>query len=368
MHKKEPIRVLHILQRMEQAGVQTLLMNIYKNIDRDKIQFDFLVHYKTPYFFDEEIKKMGGKIYRLSFREDYNIIKYLKDLNSFFRNHPEYKIVHGHMHSLGVVYLHFAKKHNVPVRIAHSHTNFTQKDKKHLLKRIMCKLYSKNATHLFACSKSAGEYMFGSKNFTVINNAIDSAKFIFDERKRNKKRKELGIDKNFVVGCVGRFEIQKNQKFAVEIFRDLIKKCPDSKLIFIGTGRLESEVKDLVRNYNLEKSIQFLGNRNDMVELFQAMDVFLFPSLFEGLGIVAVEAQAAGTPVVCSDNLPMEINVTPLINRVSLSNPTNDWVNSILESKNNKAKKTDTSNYIRQKKYDIKIVAKELEDFYLKNW
>ena len=264
--------------------------------------------------------------------------------------------------------MHFAKKHNVPVRIAHSHTNFTKKDKKHLLKRIMCKLYSKNATHLFACSKSAGEYMFGSKNFTVINNAIDSAKFIFDERKRNKKRKELGIDKNFVVGCVGRFEIQKNQKFAVEIFRDLIKKCPDSKLIFIGTGRLESEVKDLVRNYNLEKSIQFLGNRNDMVELFQAMDVFLFPSLFEGLGIVAVEAQAAGTPVVCSDNLPMEINVTPLINRVSLSNPTNDWVNSILESKNNKAKKTDTSNYIRQKKYDIKIVAKELEDFYLKNW
>lgn len=362
---EKPIRVLHILQRMEMAGVQALLMNIYRNIDRKKVQFDFLVHYKTPQFFDEEIEKMGGKIYRLSVREDYKFIKYCKELDNFFSEHKEYKIVHGHMHSLGFIYLHFAKKYNIPVRIAHSHTNNTQKDLKLPLKLILNRLYEKNATELFACSKAAGEYMFKNKNFTVINNAIDSKKFAFDANKRKQKRRELNISNNFVVGCVGRFEIQKNQKFSVNVFSELIKEKENAVLLFIGSGSMEKEVKQMVSNMNLEEKVLFLGNRDDMPELFQAMDVFLFPSLFEGLGIVAVEAQASGTPVVCTDTLPEEINVSPLIYRVSLNEKMEKWKRIILSTQNNNYIHKDISKFIRNNNYDIAVVAKQLEDFYI---
>ena len=209
----EPIRVLHVLQRMELAGVQTLLMNVYRKIDRTKVQFDFLVHYTEPQFFDKEIKELGGRIYRLSIREDYNLFKYYLDLNIFFKEHTEYQIVHGHMHSLGAIYLHIAKKCGVKVRIAHSHTNSTQKDVKRLLKVIMNHLYSLEATDLFACSQSAGKYMFGSKKFRVINNAIITDIFLFSAEKRKQKRKELGIADEFVIGCIGRFEDKSQSNF-----------------------------------------------------------------------------------------------------------------------------------------------------------
>ena len=364
--KEKPIRVLHILQRMEMAGVQALLMNIYRNIDRRKVQFDFLVHYKTPQFFDEEIERMGGKIYRLSVREDYNFIKYFKDLDAFFKEHHDYKIVHGHMHTLGFIYLHYAKKYNIPIRIAHSHTNNTQKDFKLPLKIIMNKLYEKNATELFACSKAAGEYMFKNKNFTVINNAIDSKKFAFDANKRKQKRRELNISNNFVVGCVGRFEIQKNQKFSVNVFSELIKEKENAVLLFIGSGSMEPEIKQMVSNKNLEKNILFLGNRDDMPELYQAMDVFLFPSLFEGLGIVAVEAQASGTPVLCTDTLPDEINVTPLVHRLSLSNGYKAWAKELIKISNNKNERKNMIEELTKNNYEIVGLAHFLQEYYLK--
>lgn len=363
--KEKPIRILHVLQRMEAAGVQTLLMNIYRNINREKIQFDFLVHYETPQFFDDEVKKMGGRIYRLSFREDFNLLKYCKDLNNFFKLHKEYKIVHGHMHSLGFIYLYYAKKHKIPVRIAHSHTNCTQNDVKKILKLIMNNLYSKNANLLFACSEDAGKYMFKNQSFKVINNAIDSEKFSFDINKRAIKRKELNLENNFVIGNVGRFEIQKNQKFTIEVFEECLKLDESSRLILIGTGSMENEIKELAKDKKLEDKIYFLGNRKDVIDLYQAMDVFLFPSLFEGLGIVGVEAQAAGTPTVCTDTLPKEINVSPLLHRVSLKNSAEDWAKIIMEEKNNKYKHLDMQKNIKKANYDIKDLSKKIEKEYI---
>lgn len=364
--QNKPIRVLHILQRMEAAGVQTLLMNIYKNIDRNKVQFDFLVHYETPQFFDDEIEKLGGKVYRMSFREDFNIVKYIKDLNNFFKSHPEYKIVHGHMHSLGAIYLGVAKKYNVPVRIAHSHTNCTQRDIKRFFKLFMNKRFAKNATELFACSEEAGKYMFNKKKFTIINNAIDSNRFRFNKQIREEKRNELKLADFIVIGCVGRFEIQKNQKFSIKIFKEFMKIKPKSKLLFIGSGSMEEEIKEIVReDADLTENIEFLGNRHDMPELFQAMDVFLFPSLFEGLGIAGVEAQAAGTPVVCTDTLPKEINVTPLIYRTSLKESEKVWSKEIEKALENKMIHSDMSEYIKKSKYDIKDIAKFLQEFYI---
>lgn len=361
----QPIRILHVLQRMEPAGVQTLLMNIYRHIDRDKIQFDFLVHYTAPQFFDEEIQALGGRIYRFSVREDYNFIKYRMQLRHFFQTHPEYRIVHGHMHSLGMFYLGAAKKAGVPVRIAHSHTNSTQNDAKKYLKLFMNRHYAENATVLFACSEDAGRYMFGDRPFTVINNAIDADYFCFDEIKRNEKRKELGLENSFVLGSAGRFTLQKNQKYAVDVFEKVRETRSDAVLLLIGTGPMEAAVKEYVRSKGLEKDVMFLGNRRDMAGLYRAMDVFLFPSLFEGLGIVGVEAQASGTPVVCTDSLPKEINVTPLIYRLPLGN-VSKWADTVLEGCRNPYRQSDMREYIARNEYDIKGLATRLEDFYLK--
>lgn len=361
----EPIRVLHILQRMEAAGVQTLLMNIYRKIDRTKVQFDFLVHYKERQFFDDEIEALGGKIYRLSVREDYNFFRYYRELNLFFKHHKEYKIVHGHMHSLGAIYLHVAKKHGIKVRIAHSHTNNTQHDFKRVFKLIMNRLYAHNATKLFACSKSAGIYMFGKRNFEVINNAIITDRFIFSENIREKKRRELGVEKKIVVGCVGRFEKQKNQLFSIRIFETLYKIDPRVFLLFVGTGSMEEEIKELVKKKKLSDSVVFLGNRNDVAELYQAMDVFLMPSLFEGLGIVGIEAQAAGTPMVCTDTLPCEINVTPLIKRVSLDASVEKWSDAIIEISRHPLTHSNMKKYIVDAHYDMDSLVKRIQKYYL---
>lgn len=361
----EPIRVLHILQRMEAAGVQTLLMNLYRKIDRDKVQFDFLVHYTAPQFFDDEIEKLGGRIYRLSVREDYDFPKYYYELNQFFKEHKEYKIVHGHMHTLGGIYLHAAKRNGVPVRIAHSHTNSTQKDAKHFIKIIMNHLYAVDANILFACSDAAGKYMFGKRKFEVLNNAIITDNFIFSEEVRKRKRKELKLEDKFVVGNVGRFELQKNQRFIVDVFERLSAIRTDAVLMLVGTGSMQDEIKALVDEKGLKDKVLFLGNRRDVAELYQAMDVFLMPSLFEGLGIVGVEAQAAGTPVVCTDTLPIEINVSPLIYRMSLNKSVEEWATAVLNAAENPQRHKNMKQYIVKADYDMDALAEKMEHFYL---
>lgn len=366
---KKPIRILHILQRMEPAGIQTFLMSIYRNIDRDKVQFDFLVHYKTPQIFDEEIEKMGGKIYRLSFREDFNLIKYIMDLKKFFKEHKEYHIVHGHMHALGGIYLKIARDNHVKVRIAHSHTNNTQNDIKKPIKLIMNKMYEKYATNLFACSETAGKYMFKSKKFTVINNGIDSQKFKFDINKRKEIRKELKLDNNTIlIGSIGRFEKQKNQLFTIEIFNEFLKINKDSKLLLVGNGSMEKNIYNKVNEMDLMNNVIFLKNRKDIDKIYCALDVFLFPSLFEGLGIVAVEAQTSGTPVICSNTLPKEIDISPLIYRMSLNENAKEWANKINEVIKNKLVHTDTTQYTINADYDIKEITKKLENFYIENY
>lgn len=362
----EPIRVLHILQRMEAAGVQTLLMNLYRKIDRNKVQFDFLVHYSAPQFFDEEIEKLGGRIYRMTVREDYNFIKYCKELDEFFRDHKEYRIVHGHMHSLGAIYLYYAKKHNVPTRIAHAHTNSTQKDFKQIPKLIMNKLYKKNATELFACSRDAGLYMFGDSQFSVINNAIISDAFIFDSIRRENKRNELAIlPDTFTVGAVGRFELQKNQLFAVEVFKRIHEINSNSVLLLAGSGSMESKVRARVDELGIKNSVIFLGNIKDVADLYMSLDVFLLPSLFEGLGIVGVESQAAGTPTLCTDTLPDEINVTPLIYRLPLTAGVDEWAREAIEASQNSYAHTNMKKQIENSGYDMQKLSERIQNYYL---
>lgn len=230
---------------------------------------------------------------------------------------------------------------------------------------LMNRLYAMDANVLFACSEEAGKYMFGKKKFEVINNAIITDNYTFCESTRNRKRRELGIEDKFVIGSIGRFELQKNQKFSIEVFETIKDICPDAVLILIGSGSMVEEIRRFVAQKGLEKCIFFLGNRRDVAELYQAMDVFLMPSLFEGLGIVAVEAQAAGTPVVCTDTLPKEINVSPLINRVSLSAQAEEWAKIILKAAENPNCHCNMKNYIMANDYDMDVLAKKMQNFYL---
>ena len=364
----EPIRVLHILQRMEAGGTQALLMNIYRKIDRTKVQFDFLVVYKEKQFYDDEIEKMGGHVYKLSFREDLNLPKFQKDLAVFFTQHHEYKIVHCHAYTIGYFCLKAAKKAGIPVRIAHSHSNAAVHDVKLPLKLIMQKLFTRYSTDLFACSEEAGKFAFKGKKFGIVQNAIDSQKFIADANIREEIRKALRVENKFVVGHVGRMQPEKNHDFLIDVFAELKKSKPDAELILVGTGPLEDKVKSKVVEKGLSDCVHFLGNRKDMNRIYQAMDVFVFPSLFEGLGIVAIEAQAAGVPIVCSEGLPPETDITPIYRKLLLSDGEEKWANAALKMAQNLKAHTNMQQYVIDAGFDMNVTAKYMEGYYLRKY
>lgn len=363
----EPIRVLHILQRMEAGGTQALLMNIYRKIERTKVQFDFLVVYKEKQFYDDEIESMGGHIYKLSFREDLNLPKFQKDLKTFFKQHHEYQIVHCHAYTIGYFCLKAAKKAGIPVRIAHSHSNAAVSDAKLPIKLLMQKLFTKHATDLFACSDEAGKFAFKEKKYKILKNSIDSKMFVSDNLVRNDIKKELKTENKFVVGHVGRMQPEKNHDFLIDVFAEIKKEKPDAELILIGTGPLEEKIRNKVGEKDLEKSVQFLGNRRDMNRIYQAMDVFVFPSLFEGLGIVAIEAQAAGVPIVCSEGLPSETDITPIYRKLMLSDGAKQWADAAIEIAQSPAAHTNMQKYIIDAGFDMSITAENIEKYYLQN-
>ena len=233
----KPVRVLQVVPNMQAGGLETLIMNLYRNIDRSKIQFDFLVHYKGKYFYDDEIKKLGGRIYHLSVRDDNNFLKYLNDLDHFFKTHREYKVVHGHMMSTAIFYMYYAKKYGVKIRIIHSHNSDTVPRLKGMVKYRLARLAPMVANNYFACGKTAGKYLYGdNRKFTILNNGIDLQKFKYNSQIRHEYRDNLGLNGKYVIGHIGRFNIQKNHKFLIKVFYDFQKEVPNSVLLLIGDG------------------------------------------------------------------------------------------------------------------------------------
>lgn len=329
------IRILQCVNDMHRAGLETMLMNYYRNIDRTKIQFDFLTHrpYRSDY--DDEIEKMGGKVYYAPRLYPQNYPNYFKWMKNFFKEHPEYKIVHSHIDTMSYLPLLAAKKAGVPIRIAHSHNTSLDKDFKYLLKQYFRLRINSVCTHRLACGKEAGTFLFGNRDFKVIPNAIDSEKFYFNKDLRDEKRKELGLVGKFVVGHVGRLSYQKNHKFLIEIFNELLKKESDSILLLVGVGEKEEELRRQVKNLGIDDKVRFLGNRSDVNELYQAMDVFVMPSFFEGIPVVGVEAQFANLPCIFSDKVPREVRFTDNCAFLPLSKSPDIWVNDILKDYNN---------------------------------
>ncbi len=364
---EKPIRILHVLQKMEAGGTQALLMNIYRNIDRNKIQFDFLVEYPEKQFYDNEVNELGGKIYYTSVRKDFNILRFERQLEQIIKDN-NYKIIHVHAYTIGYFVLKTAKKCGVPVRIAHSHSNNMTVDIKQYAKKIMQKLYTLYATDYMACSDEAGKYLFKNKDFDVLNNAIKSEKFIYDINIRKKVRRELNLADAFVVGHVGRMKKEKNHLFLIEVFEKIIEIQPNAKLLMIGEGPLEKKIKEIISDKKLENRIIILKNRRDVNELLQAMDIFIFPSLYEGLGIAAIEAQASGIPVLMSDNIPQETIVTPLCKKLSLSETAEKWAKDSVLLASNELAHTNTQQYIINSNYDLDDVSKWIENYYLKKY
>lgn len=361
---KEVVRILNVVPNMRAAGVESFIMNVYRNIDREKVQFDFIVHNKEKKFFDDEIEKLGGRIYRFTYKDDKNLFKYIKDLNKFFREHKEYNIVHGHMQSMMPLYLLIARLNKVPIRIAHSHNGNYEKTMKGFVLHIFSKFSKYVSNKRWACSAVAGKYLFGKKEFDVIYNGIDINKFKYDEKSRFKIREELNIDDStFVIGHIGRFELQKNHVFLVEIIKKIIeeKSIRKIKVWLIGEGKLQKDIEEKVKNYNLDANIEFLGIRKDISRLYQGMDCFVLPSLYEGLPVVGVESQISGLKCFFSNTITEEVKISDRASFIKLDE--NEWVKEIIEY----SKKRNVQRDVEfENKFDIEEISKKIQERYIK--
>ena len=361
--KKEPIKVLQILPGGKVCGgIENFVMNYYRNINKEKVIFDFLVHYDEKGYYDDEIKKIGGKIYYTNVRRDKNIFKYIIFLNRFFRKHKEYSIIHGHMPGLAPLYFLIAKINGVKCRIAHSHVTDTERTLKGRVLKIIIKSIKLFSNKYFACSSDAGKFMFGKRNYTIIKNAIDFNKFKFNEEIRKQLRKEYDLENKFVIGCVGRFNQQKNHTFLIKIFNEILKIKSNSILVLIGEGELEEDIKNEAKEYGILNKILFLGVKKDVDKYYNSFDCFVLPSNFEGLGIVLIEAQVNGLPAITSDVVPKEAKVSKLITFKSLNNAPKEWARIILKQ----ATRKNEIISIEKKGYNLKKEAVKLENLYIK--
>ncbi|MCQ2104882.1 MAG: glycosyltransferase family 1 protein [Fibrobacter sp.] len=350
---------------MNRGGSETMIMNLYRNVDRSKIQFDFVKHTGEKCAYDDEIISLGGRIFSAPNFKIYNIFKYKKWWRNFFKDHPEYKVVHGHLFTIASVFFDVAHEFGL-VCIGHSHaTKSPILSLKTLLRKPFINRLSKTSDYRFACSEDAGQWIYGKSSFTVLKNAIDSQQYIYSEEKRALIRKEFSLDGEFVVGNIGRLTEQKNQSFVIDVFAKFYQKYPNSVLIIVGVGKLENFLKNKVDSLGLSGCVRFTGARSDIPSILSAMDLFIFPSLFEGLGIVAVEAQAAGLKTICSDRVPREAKVSNLIEYLSLEAPMDVWVDRMLDSCETSERMNMRDNIITEG-YDIKTTSEWLQNFYLK--
>lgn len=365
------LRILHVIGSMDCGGAETMLMNLYRDIDRTKIQFDFMVHKSDENFYETEIKSLGGKIYRMKRFNVINIINYFYFWMKFFKIHPEYQIVHGHINSSAFIYLLCAKSAN---RFAIIHSHATKNIEKTIRSKVfqICSYPNRFiADYFFACSWRAGKDRFGMKiinshKFCVLFNGINVEEFSYDEKLRYKTRKAFEISRDtLLVGHVGRFTIAKNHQFLIQVFREIHDRNSNSMLWLVGTGELEDEIRRMIADIDLTDAVRFCGLSNNVVQYLQAMDVFIFPSFYEGFGIALVEAQAVGLPCIASENIQQEADVgAGLLKILNLSDTIIRWADSAMEA--TKSKRGNSIKYINMENYDIKNISLFLQKFYLK--
>lgn len=368
-----PIRVLHILHSMSQGGAETMLMNYYRQIDRHAVQFDFLLTSDREGTYEKEILQLGGRIYRLPLLTKFTPWKYLCAIDSFFKKHKEYRIVHSHTSSKSVFPLWIAKRNHIPVRIAHSHIAKTESGLNGYIRDFLKPFLKWVTTDFFACGKDAGIWLYGQKfcnthEVVILNNAIQAALYRENQATRKEMREKLYLEENFVVGHVGRFSPQKNHTFIIDVFSAIYQKNSSAKLLLIGDGPLRGEIERKIASLGLTGAVILAGNVPDVYNYMQAMDVFLFPSNYEGLPLVLIEAQSNGLRCFSSAGaVTEEVNLTRLVEYIPLSAPVDTWADKVLAYAGGYPRK-DTYAEIGATGYDVETAVKRLQHFYIEKY
>ncbi|MDO5548130.1 MAG: glycosyltransferase [Eubacteriales bacterium] len=354
------------------GGVSSFLYNVYTHIDRYQVQFDFLSPNETTYgLYREEIESAGAQIFELNIRGNIltRKLKLYSRLKKFLQN-SEYQIIHINSGNFffNLFSVMAARNARIPTRIVHSHNagDLTTSPIKRMFFKLLKPYLEKNATHLWACSRKAAEYMFQSKSLNrviIIPNGIVTERFTYHEEVRKKIRKEINVEDKFVVGHVGRFLPQKNHEFLIDIFAEIYKKEPNAVLLLLGQGELENKIRERVNQFELNECVRFLGIRNDIENIYQAMDVFILPSFHEGLPVTGIEVQASGLPIVLSDSITEEVKLTKYVRFLSLTDGASKWADALLAYRD--VNRKDQVKEIYEAGYDINQVAKRLERFYL---
>ena len=367
----KPVRVLQVIGIMNRAGAESLIMNLYRAVDRNTVQFDFVEHGNAPAVYDEEILSMGGRVYRCPKFSGKNLIAYRNWWDDFFDLHAdEYEIVHGHIGSTASIYLSSAKKNGL-FTIAHSHNTNAPLNPKELAYRLLSYPTRYTADYFFSCSRQAGIDRYGKKiaddssKLSVMNNAVDTAKFAFSSEKREKIRSCYGLDNSkLVIGHVGRFAQAKNHEYLIDIFREIRTENQNAKLLMVGDGELRSNIENKVKEYGISVSVIFAGIQEHVDEYMSAMDVLVFPSVFEGLPVTLVEAQTSGLPCFISENIPADAVIVPEIVKVlSLDDKLEVWASQI--KVNNSDDRRQYAEIVKQRGFDIESNAEKLTAFYI---
>lgn len=350
------IKVLEIVPNMQQGGLENLIMNILRNIDKEKYEIHFLYHYTLNYFFDDEIINLGGVIHKCSFREDNNIVKYIKFLKKFFREN-KFDVVHSHMLSTSRLTLKYAKKYSTKILINHAHNSTTEKSLKGFIKKIMISIASKYANVYLACSEEAGIFAYPNNKYTIINNCIDLDKYKFSSKSRKEIRKKLNIAENDIVfGNIGRLNIQKNQLFLIDVFSKV--KLSNAKLLIIGSGELKDDIQKKIKKLKITEKVILLENVKTE-KYYSIMDCFVLPSKFEGFPLTVVEAQANGCPCVFSKSITTKAKLNDNVIFVNADSES-DWIKVFDNFNIKRTNKISTT----LNNYDIKNLIKIIESIY----
>ncbi len=366
-----PRRVLLVFTILNRGGAETMAMNYYRHIDRNRLQFDFLVHREEPGVYEEEIRALGGRIFRLPPISLRRLGDYRKAVAAFFDAHPEYELVHGHCSELGYWIYREAARRKLPFIAAHAHSSPHGIYKNSLPRFILKRLMRPYLTHRFTCSERCGRWLFGRKGMrdaVVVRNAIDVERFRHSAEKRAQIRRDMGWEDRLVVGHVGNFSWPKNHDFLLRVFAELQKSRPDALLVLIGTGgEHEPRIRAEASRPEWRGSVRLLGGRNDIPDLMQGLDVFAFPSLFEGFSVAMLEAQAAGLPIVASDRVPSEGAVAPDGARfLSLKESPALWAEALAQRAcTDSAKRAFAADAVRNAGFDITANAARLQKIYL---
>lgn len=371
----EQIRILHCLHSMHQGGAEAMLMNLFRQIDKTKLVFDFLLtDMSKEGTYEKEIRSLGGRIYKIPVMTISNPIPYLRALDSFFRNHnKEYRIVHSHTSSKSFFPLYYAKKWGIPVRISHSHNNRSLPNLDGFIRNILKFPLKKVANNYFACAQIPAEWLYGKEfcrthHVRIIYNAIDTDKYLYNEEMRKQLRNQIGVeDSRLVIGHVGRFSYQKNHLFLIDIFEKIKEINPDAILLLVGDGEKRDELKLKIKKLGLNDSVVFTGNVNNVQDYLQAMDVFVFPSLFEGLPVCMVEAQCTGLAcVTSSEAVTKEVCITENVRYCSLNDTPQIWAKTIISMIPYRRESRNLE--VKEHGYDIVKSTLDLQNFYIKKF